>query len=362
MPSPVAVAMSGGVDSSVAAALLKERGYAVWGVTMRLWREGPAEDPSRPDAVESARAVCARLGISHYVVDLAEAFYREVVHYFLQEYARARTPNPCVRCNRRIKFGLLWGWAKAQGAKYLATGHYARLIREEGRYALLCGRDAKKDQSYFLYALGQEDLAHLLFPLGEWTKEEVRAYAQERGLPVADRPESQDICFLPGGDYRRFVAEHLPESIRPGPIYDVEGRLLGEHRGLPFYTVGQREGLGLSAPRPLYVLALDAARNALIVGYDEALGESALLAEEMTYVSGEAPPQGTMVEAKIRYKAPRVPARVYDSGDGRAQIFFTQPLRDITPGQAVVLYQGERVLGGGIIVRPIPANAEPATP
>lgn len=360
MPNTVAVAMSGGVDSSTAAALLREQGYSVFGVTMRLWRASNIS--ASFDGAASARAVCACLGIPHYEVDLETPFYQEIVRYFLQEYAQGRTPNPCVRCNRRIKFGLLWAWAKAQGADYLATGHYVRIAQEHGRYALLRGRDAHKDQSYFLYTLTQGDLAHLLFPLGEWTKAEVRAFARERGLPVAERPESQDICFLPEGDYRQFIAERLPESIKPGPIYDASGRLLGEHRGLPFYTIGQREGLGLSAPKPLYVLEMDLARNALIVGYAEELGKNALLAEEMTYVSGEAPPQGAVVEAKIRYKAQGALARVNDLGDGRAYVYFERPLRDITPGQAVVLYEGERVLGGGRIVQAISPRAEPNTP
>ncbi|MBC7315154.1 MAG: tRNA 2-thiouridine(34) synthase MnmA [Chloroflexi bacterium] len=363
MPSIVAVAMSGGVDSSVAAALLQEAGYTVHGVTMQLWREPSQEDASSPsDGAASAQAVCEHLGIPHHVVDLRQAFYEEVVQYFLREYARGRTPNPCLRCNRLIKFGALFEWARTWGAQYLATGHYARILDEGGCYALLCGRDVNKDQSYFLYTLKQEDLAHLLFPIGEWTKERVREYALERHLPVAERPESQDICFLPGGDYRRFIAQHAPEAVRPGPIYDAAGRLLGEHHGLPFYTVGQREGLGISAPKPFYVLALDVARNALIVGYAEELGQSALLAEEMTYVCGEAPPQGANVEAKIRYKSQRIPARVYDEGDGCARVYFERPLRDITPGQAVVLYKGERVLGGGIIARPLPADSELAAP
>lgn len=350
----VAVAMSGGVDSSVAAALLQEQGYAVRGVTMLLWRE-PSSDTLLPDAIDSARAVCAHLGIPHHVVDLREAFRQTVVEHFVRAYACGLTPNPCLRCNRELKFGLLWRQARAWGAERLATGHYVRVTYAEGRYRLLAGMDRRKDQSYFLYALMQEQLANLLFPLGEWPKERVRNDARERRLPVAERPESQDVCFLRDGDYRRFVAAYAPESVRPGPIYDLQGRMLGEHRGLPYYTVGQREGLGIAAPRPLYVIALDAAQNALVVGHAEALGRDALLAEEMTYVTGAPPPHGARVEAKIRYRARRVGARVYDCGDGRAQVVFDEPLRDIAPGQAVVLYAGDEVLGGGTITRSLSA-------
>jgi tRNA-specific 2-thiouridylase len=346
--------MSGGVDSSVATALLQAQGYAVQGVTMLLWRE-PVLDTqaSPPDAIASARAVCMQLGIPHRVVDLRQPFRELVVDYFLHEYARGRTPNPCLRCNRLLKFGLLLDQARAAGAERLATGHYVRRVDAQGRHRLLAGIDPRKDQSYFLYALTQEQLARIIFPLGEWTKERVRAYARERQLPAAERPESQDVCFLQDGDYRRFVATYAPESVRPGPIVDVHGRVLGEHRGLPFYTVGQREGLGIAAARPLYVIALDPDRNVLLVGHVEALGRDALLAEQTSYIAGAPPPRGARVEAKIRYRARRVGARIYDGGGGQAQVTFDAPLRDIAPGQAVVFYDGDEVLGGGTIARPL---------
>ncbi|MGM0400980.1 MAG: tRNA 2-thiouridine(34) synthase MnmA [Chloroflexota bacterium] len=352
MPSRerIFVAMSGGIDSSVAAALFVERGYCVQGVTMRLWRE-EADDQEMDDAVASARAVCEQLDIEHRVVDLRERFYHRVIEYFVRAYAEGRTPNPCVHCNRFIKFGELLDLVREWGADLLATGHYARRHKAEGYYQLLRGVDEEKDQSYFLYMLGQEELGHILFPLGTWTKEEVYVFAREHHLPVAKRPESQDICFIRDGDYRRFLAERAPQAVEPGPIYDREGNRLGQHKGLPFYTVGQREGLGISAPRPLYVLEWDVERNALIVGFAEELGRRACLVEEMSYISGDPLTPGRRVQAQIRYRARPAPARIWDCAEKRARIVFRDPLRDITPGQAVVLYDGDRVLGGGIISR-----------
>ncbi len=346
----VFVAMSGGVDSSVTAALLVERGYCVQGVTMRLWREA-ADGQAMYDAVSGARAVCEQLGIEHRVVDLRKSFYHRVVEYFVRAYAEGRTPNPCVQCNRFIKFGALLDHVREWGADLMATGHYVRRREEKGRYRLLRGMDEEKDQSYFLYMLGQKELNHILFPLGTWSKERVYAFARERHLPVAGRPESQDICFIHDGDYRRFLTERAPQTVEPGPIYDQEGNLLGRHKGLPFYTVGQRGGLGISASRPLYVLEWDVERNALIVGFAEELGQRACLVEEMSYVSGVPLAPGRRMQAQIRYRARPTPARVWSCSERGARIVFRDPLRDITPGQAVVLYDGDRVLGGGIICR-----------
>ena len=354
----VAVALSGGVDSAVSAALLVERGYHVEGVTMRLWKEAPLAHKMSDD-IDSARRICEHLGIPHHTLDLREAFVRQIVEAFVQEYAEGRTPNPCIRCNRLLKFGSLLAYARRQGFTFLATGHYARIVRIDGVYRLLCGVDIRKDQSYFLYTLQQEQLRSLLLPLGDLTKVRVRALAQEKGLPVVDRPESQDICFLGGGDYRHFIRSRRPEAVRPGPIYDAQGQLLGEHKGLPFYTIGQREGLGISAPRALYVVRLDIARNALIVGYAEALSRNALFAKGMFYVSGVLPPAGSLVEAKIRYRARRVSAHIWPLPERQARIAFEKPLRDITPGQSVVLYQGEQVLGGGVISAAASVNTLP---
>jgi tRNA-uridine 2-sulfurtransferase len=352
----VLVAMSGGVDSSLAAALLVEQGYAVTGVTMHLWageemEQGPSSCCSL-DAAEGARRVCQALGIPHYVFNLSREFETCVVDEFVREYARGRTPNPCLACNREIKFRLLLQRARALGFSFLATGHYARILQEPaGRYHLLRGSDRRKDQSYVLYMLDQEELAHTLFPLGGLTKVQVRAEAARRGLATAGRPESQEICFIPDDDYRRFLAARLPGSARPGPIRDREGRILGAHRGLPYYTIGQRKGLGLGGGRlvPLFVIALDAAANALVVGPKEALLRTSLEAEGVTFVSGEWPTAPQPVEAQVRYRSPAAPATLLPLEAGRIRLQFDLPQRAITPGQAVVFCQGEEVLGGGTI-------------
>ncbi len=359
LPRRVAVAMSGGLDSAATLALLQEQGCDVLGVTMRLWREPSGSRDAAEDDLVSARRVCRALGVAHQVVDLQAPFYERVVYPLLDAYAAGQTPNPCIRCNREIKFGLLLEQALALGADALATGHYARIAEGAGGYQLLRGRDATKDQSYFLFRLGQETLARVLFPLGDHTKQEVRAYARAKGLPVAERAESQDICFVRDRDYRRFINQERPEAVRPGPIYNQAGQQLGEHRGLPYYTVGQRSGLGIAAPRPLYVLAVDAEHNALVVGYADELGGQILFAEEVVTVSGGTLPPALHVHAQIRHRARSVAAWVYPEGADGARVCFEAPLRDITPGQAVVFYQGDQVLGGGIIVR---AEAPPSAP
>lgn len=350
----VVVAMSGGVDSSVAAALLVERGYEVIGVMMNLWAEGGLESPNRccsPAAVEDARRVSYILGIPFYLINFQQAFRKHVVDYFIAEYGRGRTPNPCLACNRHIKFDLLLRRALSLEASYLATGHYARIDRADGRYRLLRGVDRFRDQSYLLYMLTQDQLRYLLFPLGEHTKEEVRAIAREKGLPVADKEESREICFVPDNDYRRFLQTHAPHTIRPGPILNLRGEVIGEHKGLPFYTIGQRQGLGIPFSEPLYVLEIDEERNALIVGPAGELGRRELVARQVNFISGQEPTKPIVVTAKIRYQHVEAEAIItpLESEPKAVRVSFTVPQRDITPGQGVVFYQGEEVLGGGII-------------
>jgi len=354
----VAVAMSGGVDSSVAAALLVEQGYDVIGITMHLWSENSqaARSPNRSylqSETEDARRVSHSLGIPFYVLDYAAPFRERVVEYFLAEYTRGRTPNPCLACNRYIKFGLLLEQALTLEADYLATGHYARVRSVEGEYQLWRGVDRGKDQSYFLYMLGQEQLRQVLLPLGDYTKEQVRGMARERNLPVRDKAESQDLCFIADKDYHRFLSQRVPEAVVPGPIVDTSGNVLGEHHGLPFYTIGQRKGLGISSPAPLYVLHLDVGRNALVVGTSKELGRRSLVAGNVTFVSGRYPVAASQaalrVSAKIRYRSRMRRATVTPLPDGQVEVVFDRPLRDITPGQAVVFYRGEVLLGGGII-------------
>ncbi len=345
----VAVALSGGVDSAVAAARLVEQGITVVGITLQLQtgREGPAVPA--PRAIERARCVSRQLGIPFHLIEAQEAFKRDVVDYFIAEYTAGRTPNPCVRCNRFIRFGLLKERALALGADTLATGHYARIQKINGVYRLLRGRDASKDQSYFLHALTQEQLAHTRFPLGRLTKNEVRTIARQHDLPVAEHTESQDVCFLKGGDYRKFLAEQAPDVMRPGPILDTAGHLLGEHRGLAAYTIGQRKGLNISAPEPLYVLTIKPEDNTIIVGTADELGRDRCIVENVHYISGDVPHSLFRAEAQIRYRARPASVTMSPMPGDRAKAQFDEPQRDITPGQFLVLYEGDRVLGGGTI-------------
>jgi len=342
------VAMSGGVDSSVAAALLVEQGFDVTGVMLHLW----AEDENRccsPQAVEDARNVAKQLGIDFSLVDYEAEFKACVVDYFVAEYSQGRTPNPCLACNQQIRFGRLLRHVQALGAETMATGHYARIAKIDGAHRLQKGADPQKDQSYVLYMLGQDELPRLIFPVGTYTKVQVREMARKRGLPIAGKDESMEICFVTDDDYRRFLREHAPQSMQPGPILDTSGQEIGGHEGLPCYTVGQRRGLGISAPEALYVLRLDVAHNALIVGTARELGQRSLLADDVTYVCGEPPDGPVRVQAKIRYRALLADATWTPLEEKRARVEFDDPLRDITPGQAVVAYQGDLVLGGGII-------------
>ncbi len=361
----VVVGMSGGVDSSVAAALLVRQGYRVIGVMLRLWAEPGCEHLNRcctPEAMLAARQVASRLGIPFYVHDVRQVFYRTVVHAFFTGYAQGQTPNPCLVCNAHIRWGALLHFARSLGAEYFATGHYARVQRlPDGRVALLRGIDPKKDQSYVLSVLTQEQLRHTLLPIGHLTKEQVRDLARQLDLPVAQRRESQDLCFLAGEDYRSFLARHRPELERPGPILDPEGRVLGEHRGLAFYTIGQRRGLGLRTGQPLYVLAKDVQRNALIVGPRRYREHKGLVARQALWILGEPPhPERFRAEVQVRYRTRAVPATVWVEDDGRAfRVEFDEPVLDVTPGQRAVLYLDDRCLGGGLIVQGMPAHPLP---
>ena len=350
----VVVAMSGGVDSSVAAALLKEQGYDVIGIMMRLWSEPGKEESNRcctPDSMAQARRVAAKLDIPFYVIDAKDVFRETVVEYFLEGYARGETPNPCLICNRKIRWTFLLDHALALGADHMATGHYVRLKDEGGRMNLLRAVDKNKDQSYVLHVLTQEKLKHALFPVGDYPKPEIRQIAEKYGLPTASRKDSQDLCFLAGEDYRNFLQRNAAQMLQPGEIVTRDGKVLAEHSGLPNYTIGQRKGLGIASPVPLYVLGKNAATNQVVVGTQEELGSSELTARDVNWVSGEAPTEPFRAEVKIRYTANEAAAWVTPINSGeQAQVQIDAPQRDVTAGQAAVFYQGDAMIGGGIIV------------
>jgi tRNA-specific 2-thiouridylase len=357
----VVVAMSGGVDSSVAAAILKKQGYEVVGMMLRLWSEPGKEDSNRcctPDAMALARRVAAQLDIPFYVLDAKDIFRSTVVNYFLEEYARGATPNPCLVCNRSIRWKYLLDHAVAMGAEYLATGHYVRLRSDPDqipnqrlvdRKQLLRAIDHNKDQSYVLHVLNQEQLNKALFPIGDFSKDEIRAMAEELGLPTASRPDSQDLCFLAGEDYREFIKRNAPESLNPGDIVNRDGIVLGKHQGLSFYTIGQRKGLGLASSKPYYVLEKQVESNELVVGFETELGLEELMVNKVNWIAGGEPGENFRAEVKIRYSAREAWANVKHNEDGKYLVKFDKPQRDITVGQAAVFFSGEVVLGGGLI-------------
>jgi len=387
--SRIVVAMSGGVDSSVAAALLKEQGHEVIGIMLRLWSEpGVIEDDGIErivqnkccslESVDDARRVARMLDIPFYLVNVEQEFKNTVVDMFYKEYVAGRTPNPCLTCNRHIRFTVMLNRALALDADYLATGHYVRVDDHPvtGKRRLRRGIDAEKDQSYVLHVLNQQQLAHACFPLGSYTKTQVRALAAERGMMVATKAESQEICFVAQNDYRGFIDRYAANTVaereavgagvtgitksakplislpKPGPIFDIHGKVLGRHRGLAFYTIGQRKGLGLTSQEPLHVLKIDAAQNALIVGPAAALERSSFTVGKMHYVSGVSPTRPFEANVRIRYKAPEAQALLTPLEGNRVNVTLSRPQRSITPGQAAVFYGGEdgdEVLCGGII-------------
>jgi tRNA-specific 2-thiouridylase len=387
----IVAAMSGGVDSSVAAALLKEQGHEVIGIMLRLWSEpGVIEDDGVErvvqnkccslEAVDDARRVARMLDIPFYLVNVEQEFKSTVVDMFYEEYVAGRTPNPCLTCNRHIRFTVLLNRALALDADYLATGHYVRVDDHPntGKRRLRKGIDPDKDQSYVLHVLNQQQLAHACFPLGSYTKTQVRAMAAERGMSVAGKAESQEICFVAQNDYRGFINRYASTLVpnarveqepfaagvgaatatsakplialpKPGPIYDLHGKMLGRHRGLAFYTIGQRKGLGLTSQQPLHVLKIDAAQNALIVGPAAGLEKTSFTAGKMHYVSGDIPAEPFEARVRVRYKAPEEIALVTPLEGNRVHVALARPQRAITPGQAAVFYSGDEVLCGGII-------------
>jgi tRNA-uridine 2-sulfurtransferase len=353
----VVVAMSGGVDSSVAAALLLEQGYQVTGMMLRLWSQPGGEATNRccaPDAMALARRVATKLKIPFYVVDSRQIFHDKVVEFFVDGYSQGITPNPCLVCNHQIRWGYLLNYALSMNADYFATGHYARLLkRETGDIQLLRAVDQNKDQSYVLHILDQKQLQSTMLPLGNLTKEKVRQLARDFALPVTERSESQDLCFLGNEDYHSFLKRNYPEVQRPGLIVDRSGKILGEHQGLAFFTIGQRKGLGLSSPHPLYVLDKDIEGNNLIVGAKDELGRIEIVAGKVNWISGSPPDEPFFSQVKIRYRAPFVQALVTPIGHDSAHVVFDHPLLDITPGQAAVFYNQDVCLGGGIIQRKI---------
>lgn len=348
--------MSGGVDSSVAAALLASQGHEVIGVTLRLWAPSPWAEGERyggccsPADLADAKKVCQKVSFPHYTFDLEEKFKETVVDNFIGEYLEGRTPNPCVRCNSFIKFGILLKYAMTFNADYLATGHYAQIIEKDGQFHLAKAVDATKDQSYFLYMLTQQQLSKVLFPLGGMNKSQVRELAERFGLANAKKEDSQDVCFLEGRSYREFLSDHVePVHFKKGLIKTRDGKVIGEHEGLPFYTIGQRGKLGVAAGQRMYVLEKNGDSNTLVIGTDEENQQSGCAAHTVSWCAAQVPSAPLRASVKIRYRHPGAAATITPLDGGRADIVFDQPQASVTAGQSVVFYEGDEVLGGGII-------------
>jgi tRNA-specific 2-thiouridylase len=352
----VIVGMSGGVDSSATAALLLEQGYDVVGITLKLWPQdcvSRAEDKCcGPQAVTDARSVCNKLGVPYYLIDEADQFQKKVIQYFADEYKAGRTPNPCVMCNQNLKFGRLIDRADQLGAEFIATGHFARLERrDDGRVLLKRGKDLRKDQSYFLFSLRQDQLARAMFPLGEKTKSDTREVARHCNLKTADKEESMEICFVPDNNYGGFLQSANLVQKHRGEIVDLHGHVLGHHDGIEFYTIGQRKGLGITTVKPVYVVELDAENNRVVIGDETALDRDEFIVDRCNWIPFAEPPEQIEVTAKIRYNHPGTAATVLPMENGKAKVKLHTPQRAITPGQAAVFYQDDLVVGGGWIMR-----------
>ena len=353
----VVVAMSGGIDSSVAAALLKDKGFEVIGITMQIW--------DRPrgfggDGIKDAKRVAGRLKIPHYLLDLRDVFKKKIISDFCKEYNQGRTPNPCIRCNQYIKFDTLLKKAKELNADYIATGHYAKIEfdRQKNSYTLRKGIDTKKDQSYVLYMMSQNQLKHILMPLGEFKKNQVRQIAKDKKLPVADKEESQEICFIPDNNYGEFLKENIRREAKPGPVVNKDGKVIGEHKGIVFYTIGQRKGIGIADRHPLYVVAINKKTNTIVVGKKEEVYGRELIADKVKFINMKRLEKPMKLEAKIRYLHKASPAMLIPLAKGKVKVKFNQPQWAITPGQAVVFYslrgkKGDVVIGGGTIMKRI---------
>ncbi|HOH88597.1 MAG TPA: tRNA 2-thiouridine(34) synthase MnmA [Bacillota bacterium] len=357
MKKRVVIGMSGGVDSSVAAYLLKQQGYDVIGVTMQIWQDKSKEALEREggccslSAVEDARRVCAKIDIPFYVMNFKEVFEKLVIDYFVDEYLCGRTPNPCIACNKFIKFDALLERSRALEADYVATGHYARIQYDENlkRYVIRKSAAPDKDQTYVLYNLTQEQLRHILMPLGDYNKNQVREIARELDLRTANKPESQEICFVEDNDYGRFISERKGSEIKPGFFVDTQGRRLGTHKGIAHYTVGQRKGLGIAMGKPMYVVEIIPGKNLVVLGDEKEVFSKELIASQMNYIAFEKLEGAINVKAKIRYSAKEAEATVTPIGNERVRVVFKEPQRAITPGQAVVFYQEDMLVGGGTI-------------